>query len=53
MRDGTTYIGLLAALRQQELLDEAQHRHRSTEVIRHRRGPGLVARIGRIFRSRA
>jgi hypothetical protein len=38
MSRGGTYLGLLAALRQEELLSEAMRRQRSTNVIRRRRG---------------
>jgi hypothetical protein len=50
MSSGATYLGLLAALRQEELLGEAMRRRRSTNVIRRRRGQTLVSRIGRILR---
>lgn len=38
MSRGGTYLGLLAALRQEELLSEAMRRQRATNVIRRRRG---------------
>jgi hypothetical protein len=50
MSRGTTYLSLLAALRQEELLEEARRRHRSNEVIRRRGEPSLLSRIGRILR---
>jgi hypothetical protein len=34
MSRGATYLGLLATLRQEELLSEAQRRQRATNVIR-------------------
>jgi hypothetical protein len=52
MSRGTTYLSLLATLRQQELLEEARRRRRSTDVIRRRRGQTLASRIGRILRGK-
>jgi hypothetical protein len=45
MRLGAIYPGLLAAIRQEELLGEAARRQRSTDPIRHRRGQTLTSRI--------
>jgi hypothetical protein len=42
MSRGVTYLGLLAALRQEELLGEAMRRQRATNVIRRRRGRSVV-----------
>ena len=50
MSRGATYLGLLATLRQEELLSEAQRRQRATNVIRRRRGQTLVARFRRALR---
>jgi len=41
MSRGATYLGLLAALKQDEMLYEARQRRRSTDVIRRRRGRSL------------
>jgi hypothetical protein len=51
MSRGATYLGLLAALRQEELLDEATRRQRATSVIRRRRGQTIASRIRRAFRA--
>lgn len=50
MSSGKTYLSMLATLRQEELLEEAMRRRRSTDVIRRRRGQTLASRIGRILR---
>jgi hypothetical protein len=50
MSRGATYLGLLAALRQEELLSEAMRRQRSTDVIRRRRGQTLTSRIRQVLR---
>lgn len=50
MSRGGTYLGLLAALRQEELLSEAMRRQRSTNVIRRRRGR-TVTRLLSALRS--
>lgn len=42
MSRGGSYLGLLAALRQEELLGEAMRRQRSTKVIRPRRGHAMT-----------
>ena len=44
MSRGATYLGLLGALRHEELLADAMRRQRSTDVIR-RRGQSLASRI--------
>jgi hypothetical protein len=49
MSRGATYLGLLATLRSEELLREAERRHRSTDVIRRRRGRSLTSRIRQAF----
>src|SRR6266545_584455 len=41
MSRGATYLGLLANLKQEEMLYEARRRRHSTDEIRQRRGPGL------------
>jgi hypothetical protein len=41
----------MAAIRSEELLDEAMRRGRSTDAIRHRRTPSLTSRIRRAMRS--
>jgi len=45
MSRGATYLGLLAALRQEELLGEAMRRQRSTNVIRRRPGRTVASRL--------
>ena len=47
MTRGAGYLGLLAALRQEELLGEAARRRRSTDVVRLRPGRSLASRIRR------
>ena len=44
-------FGLLATLRQEELLSEANRRQRATNVIRRRRGQTLATRIRRALRA--
>jgi hypothetical protein len=51
MSRGATYLGLLATLRQEELLSEANRRQRATNVIRRRRGQTLATRIRRALRA--
>lgn len=51
MSRGATYIGLLAALRQEELLGEARRRQRSTDVIRRRRNGRVAASLRRVLRT--
>ena len=51
MSRGATYIGLLATLRQEELLSEAMRRQRATNVIRRRRGSTLASRLRRALRA--
>jgi hypothetical protein len=51
MSPGGTYIGLLTALHQDEVLDEMRRRRRVTTPIR-RRGDGpLAATFRRVFRG--
>lgn len=45
MTRGATYVGLLAALRQEELLGESMRRRRATNVIRRRRHSSIAARL--------
>jgi len=51
MSRGASYFGLLAALRQDELLGDAARRRRSTSVIRRRRNVRLTASIRRVLRA--
>ena len=48
MSRGAGYVGLLAALRQEELLGDANRRRRSTNVIRRRRHTRLLSPLMRI-----
>jgi len=50
MSRGATYLGLLAALKQDELLYEARQRRRSTDVIRPSRGRGFGSALLRALR---
>jgi hypothetical protein len=50
MSRGGTYLGLLAALRQEELLSEAMRRQRATNVIRRRRGQTVASRLRHALR---
>jgi hypothetical protein len=50
MSRGATYLGLLGALRHEELLADAMRRQRSTDVIRRRRGQTLASRIRNALR---
>lgn len=50
MSRGATYIGLLAALKQEEMLYEARQRRYSTDVIRRRRGRTLGSTLLRMLR---
>jgi hypothetical protein len=50
MSRGATYLGLLANLRQNEMLYEARRRTHSTEPIRERDGSGLAASLLRALR---
>ncbi len=52
MSRGATYLGLLAALKQEEMLYEARRRQRSTDVIRRRRGRSLGATLLRVLRGK-
>ncbi len=50
MSRGATYLGLLAALRQDELLGESMRRRRATTVIRHRRNRSISDRLRQVMR---
>jgi hypothetical protein len=50
MSRGATYLGLLAALRQEELVSEEMRRRRSTNVIRRRRSRGIADRLRQAVR---
>lgn len=50
MSRGATYLGLLAALRQEELLGESMRRRRATSVIRRRRGRTIASRLRQALR---
>lgn len=50
MSRGATYLGLLASLKQDEMLYEARRRRHSTEEIRPRRTSGLGATLLRVLR---
>ena len=50
MSRGATYLGLLAALRQEELLGESMRRRRATNVIRRRRGRTIASRLRQVMR---
>lgn len=50
MSRGATYLGLLAALRQDELLGEVMRQRRSTAVIRRRRGKTIASRLRGVIR---
>jgi hypothetical protein len=50
MSRGTTYLGLLANLRQDEMIYEARRRRYSTEPIRPSRSRSLGARLLRALR---
>jgi hypothetical protein len=50
MSRGATYLGLLANLRQSEMLYEARQRRYSTEPIRPRRERSLTASLLRALR---
>jgi hypothetical protein len=51
MSRGASYFGLLAALRQEELLGDAARRQRSTDVIRRRRNGRLAMTLRRVLRG--
>jgi hypothetical protein len=51
MSRGATYLGLLAALRQEELLTDSARRRRATNVIRRRRGRTIASRLRQALRS--
>lgn len=44
------HLGLLAAMRQEELLGEEMRRRRATNVIRRRRGQTLASRLRHALR---
>jgi len=48
MSRGAGYLGLLAALRQEELLRDTDRRRRSTNVIRRRRNSRVVGPLLRM-----
>ena len=50
MSRGATYLGLLANLRQDEMLYDASHRGRSTKPIRPRRARSFGATLLRTLR---
>lgn len=50
MSRGTTYFGLLANLRHEEILHEARLRQRPTDPIRPRRNGGIGAALLRALR---
>jgi len=50
MSRGATYLGLLANLKQEEMLYEARQRTHSTEPIRPNRGRSLGASLLRVLR---
>jgi len=50
MSRGATYLGLLANLKQEEMLYEARRRTYSTEPIRERRGRSLGSMLLRALR---
>jgi len=50
MSRGATYLGLLAALRQEELLGETERRRRASNVIRRRRNRSLASRLRQAIR---
>lgn len=52
MSRGATYWGLLAVLKQEEMLYEARRRQRSTDVIRRRRGRSLGATLLHVLRGK-
>lgn len=52
MSRGATYLGLLATLKQDEMLYDARRRQRSTDVIRRRRGRSLGQTLLRALRGR-
>jgi hypothetical protein len=51
MSRGATYLGLLAALRQDELLGESMRRRRATNVIRRRRHRSIASRLRQAIRG--
>lgn len=51
MSRGATYLGLLAMLRQEELLGDARRRQRATGVIRRRRNSRVASSLRRVLRT--
>lgn len=51
MSRGATYLGLLATLKQDEMLYEARRRQRPTNAIRPRRERSLAATLLRVLRG--
>ncbi|HYN63488.1 MAG TPA: hypothetical protein VES36_02710 [Candidatus Limnocylindrales bacterium] len=51
MSRGPIYLGLLGALRHEELLAEAMRRQRSTDAVRRRNGQTLASRIRQALRG--
>jgi hypothetical protein len=49
MSRGIQYLGLLGALRDEDILREARGRQRSTDTIRRRRGRTLGATLLRVL----
>ncbi|MDH4333936.1 MAG: hypothetical protein OEW24_01545 [Chloroflexota bacterium] len=52
MSRGASYLGLLAALKQEEILREARSHERAITVIEHRRRQSLGASLLRALRAR-
>mgnify|MGYP001608298223 CR=1 FL=1 len=52
MSRGASYLGLLAALKQEEILREARSHERAVTVIEHRRRQSLGASLLRALRAR-
>lgn len=52
MSRGLTYLGLLAELKQEEMLYEARRRQRSTDPIRRRRGRSFGATLLHVLRGK-
>ena len=51
MSRGITYLGLIGALRHEDMLADAMRRQRATDTIRRRRGQTLTSRIRRVLRA--
>lgn len=52
MSRGAGYLGLLATLKQEEILREARSHERAITIIKHRRGQSLGASLLRALRTR-